>query len=316
MIDLAPGEMCARGRAMATDVVIRAPRPSGEPAAPALEDALGVFARVERACTRFDPRSPLMAANASPSRWHRVPPDCFAAIAAAHSAYLRTHGVFDPRVLNDLVALGYDRTLPFSGSEVEVAAVPQVRRTPLGRWRPRFRGSTREVVIGAHPIDLGGIGKGLAIRWAAERLATEVPDHLIEVGGDCWCGGVSAEGTPWRIGIEDPLGGEQPVAVLQLSGLACATSSTRVRRWKASGQAVHHLLDPRTGRPGGAGLLSVTVVDRDPAMAEVWAKTLFLCGAGRIAAAAQRRRLAAAWVSAAGDLAASRDMRPYLLWQR
>lgn len=106
------------------------------------------------------------------------------------------------------------------------------------------------------------------------------------------------------------------MAVLQLSRRACATSSIRVRRWKAGAQAVHHLLDPRTGQPGGRGLLSVTVVDRDPAIAEVWSKTLFLSGAEGISAQAERRRLAAAWVTEAGELRESRDMTPYLLWRR
>jgi len=39
-----------------------------------------------------------------------------------------------------------------------------------------------------------------------------------------------------------------------------------VRAWLApDGRRVHHLLDPRTGEPGGDGLVAVTVAAPDPA---------------------------------------------------
>ena len=41
---------------------------------------------------------------------------------------------------------------------------------------------------------------------------------------------------------------------------------------------VHHLIHPRTGEPGGDGLLAVTVAAPDPAWSEIWSKTLFLAG--------------------------------------
>jgi thiamine biosynthesis lipoprotein len=319
-LDLAAGEHLGRVRAMATDVLIRVPRAASEERMiEGVEAALEVFRRVEAACTRFDPESPLMRANVSPERWHRVPAECFAAIVAAHCAYMRTKGVFDPRILKDLVGLGYDRSLPFAQGDVRVAGgatTGTTRRRDLGAWRPRFRGATSEVLIGHRPIDLGGIGKGLAIAWASDELSAVAPDHLIEAGGDCWCGGASSERTPWRIGIEDPEGGGVPVGVLELSNLACATSSTRVRRWHAGGREVHHLVDPRTGRPGGDGLSAVTVVGDDPALAEVWSKTLFLAGAREIGRVAARKGLAAIWVTAGGGLHSSRDADRYLIWRR
>jgi thiamine biosynthesis lipoprotein len=305
-------------RAMATEVRVTVPGSSPSPRlAAAVDAALGTFVAVDRSCTRFDPESPLMRANASPSRWHRVPADCFAAIAAAHAAYQRTRGVFDPRILRDLVDLGYDRSFPSGqGQPVSLPTRSRPRRRTLGAWRPRFRGATGEVLIGDDPVDLGGIGKGLAIRWAARRLTSAARDHLVEAGGDCFCAGVSGEGTPWRIAVEDPLGGPVPVAVLALSGRACATSSVRVRSWQAGGRSVHHLLDARSGRPGGEGLRAVTVVGMDPAASEVWSKTLFLAGERGVSAAAERRGLAALWVSEDGHPGFSRAMEPYVVWRR
>jgi len=88
----------------------------------------------------------------------------------------------------------------------------------------------------------------------------------------------------------------------------------RVRRWRAGGQEVHHLLDPRTGRPGGEGLLAVTVVDPDPAWAEVWSKSLFLAGPDGIRRCADEEGLAALWVDDLGALGTSTSMDPHLAW--
>ena len=38
--------------------------------------------------------------------------------------------------------------------------------------------------VGAKPIDLGGIGKGLAVRWASQELAGAGEAALVEAGGD------------------------------------------------------------------------------------------------------------------------------------
>lgn len=301
---------------MATDVTVRAvlARANRAELAEALERALGVFRDVEAACTRFDRTSPLMRANACPSEAHRVPPYCFDALREAYQCYRSTAGRFDPRVLTDLLALGYDRSLPFSSGDVRVSTSPTAGRHPLPRWRPRFWEAGHEVVLGGLPVDLGGIGKGLAVRWASQTLREVSPDHLIEAGGDCYCSGSAPDEQPWLVAVEDPFGGTAPRAVLSLRDLACATSSIRLRSWTNDGGRVHHIVDPRSGRPGGEGLWAVTVVTNDPAHAEVWSKVLFLTGRSGIADAAERRRLAALWVEEDGAVRTSTAMTPHLRW--
>ncbi len=304
-------------RAMATDVTVHARqrRDGDADDATALESALAVFPEVEAACTRFEPSSALMRMNARPDEWHRVPPVLFEALLAAHRAYLRTRGRFDPRVLTDLLRLGYDRSLAFEAGDVVTEGTTSTR-SPLPRWTPHFRGGVRpEVHPGGVAVDLGGIGKGLAVRWAAERLATRVDDFLVDAGGDCACRGGDVGGDGWRIGVEDPRGGERPLAVLELRDAACATSSIRLRRWRSGARAAHHLIDPRTGAPGGDGLLAVTVVADDPAEAEVESKTAFLAGAAGIASAVDRRGLAALWVAEDGAVAESAPLDRHVIWR-
>ena len=308
----------AVGCAMATRVTVRIPLDSCGETLPsdASADAIGVFKEVDAACTRFDETSPLMRANRSPQHWHSVPKILFRAVEEAKRAYDETHGLFDPRVLRDLVALGYVRTLPFGSEDLVVNAVSRPAFEPREPWRPRFRPRALELALGPQPIDLGGIGKGLAVRWAGEALSATTPDYLIDAGGDCYCAGHMADGTPWSIGVEDPFAPSQPVATLLLTDRAATTSSIRLRRWIANGRRVHHLIDPRTGQPGGRGLMSVTVVGKDPARAEVWSKALFIAGRARIAELARRRAIAALWVDEDGACSISAAMERYVQWRR
>lgn len=299
-------------RAMACDVTVHGPTDTA--AASSIDRALDVFRAVHRSCTRFDPTSPLMRMNARPGQWHEVPPVLFGAITEAYAAYERTQGRFDPRVLSDLVDLGYDRSLPFADG-VDTPKRSRSHRRPLERWRPRFlAGRHPEIHLGGIPIDLGGIGKGLAVRWAAEILADEMSDFFVDAGGDCACRGTGPEEDGWRVGVEDPRGRLWPVAVLALRDRACATSSTRLRRWRSGAEAAHHLIDPATGSPGGAGLRSVTVVADDAAEAEVTTKSLFLAGVDGIAAGAASRDTAALWVGPDGTVGMSAAMKRYVVW--
>jgi thiamine biosynthesis lipoprotein len=299
-----------------TITLLAVPGPDGvEPASTAMDAALADFAAIDRHCTRFDADSDLMAASRAGEMWHQVGAVCFAALLEAAHAYRDTAGRFDPRVHDDLVRLGYDRSRRFGPMSTRAAAA-LAERSALPPWTPEFRPATFEVRVGPHPVDLGGIGKGLAVRAAAGRLAPATAGFLIDAGGDCWCGGSAPDGGTWRIAVEDPAGSDVPAAVLALSNQAVATSSTRVCSWSIGARAVHHLIDPTNGLPGGEGLAAVTVVGDDSAAAEVLSKTLFLAGSAGIAAAARRADVAAMWISTNGDVAFSPDLAPFVVWQR
>ena len=302
-------------RSMASDVRFWVVGPR-EGAAAQTDAAREVVEAVARTCTRFDPHSDLMRANASGRRRTVVSRPCFDALRAAYDAYLSTDGLFDPRTLRTLTAYGYDASLPFDGRSVDIptadAAPP--RRTRR-RWRPSFDEGNLEVKVGPEPIDLGGIGKGLAMSWAAAHLRGAGSAARVEAGGDLVAIGAGPDGDGWMVGVENPSGEGDPAAVLRLVDRACATSSVRLRSWTAGGAQVHHLVDPRTGRSAESDLVSVTVVGDDPATCEVWSKSLYVVGRPGIRAAADERGLAALWVDARGYVGVSRAMRPHVAWQ-
>ena len=321
-IDVESGEVLGSSRAMTSRIQVRVPL-SGPGARVvainvlerAVRDALLIFHDVERVCTRFDPTSPLSLVNAKPTQWHVVPEILFEAIAEAHTAYDRSGGRFDPRVLKNLLSIGYESSLPFEvGNVVTTPDVQPPRVWSTSPWRFHEDRRTRSIHLGGTPIDLGGIGKGLAVRWASERLARDSDDYLVEAGGDCYCAGRSPDGGAWRVGVEDPHDGKDPIAVLAVSNRGIATSSTKLRRWRSGTTPVHHLIDPRTGQPGGDGLGAVTVMDDDPAKAEVWSKVLFLEGARGIERAARDHAVDAFWIRDDGSFSYSDTLALSLLW--
>jgi len=307
-------------RAMASPVNVRII----DPAAGAGEAVAAVeqcFRDVERECTRFDPESDLMRANAAGEEWAEVGPHCFQAITSAYDAYRASEGAFDPRVYSALVALGYSEGDTFAAGPVSVGTVG-ARAEIRGEWAPAFDREGGRVQVGSLPLDLGGIGKGLAVRGGREilREAQAGRSMLVEAGGDLATVGDGPHREPgesraWRVAVESPLGGSGSAAVLDASDAAVATSSIRLRSWKAGERDVHHLIDPSTGEPAQGGIASVTVVADDPAWAEVWTKVIFLQGAARADDFVERRGLAALWVDLAGTVHVSGAMAPRVLWK-
>lgn len=231
------------------------------------------------------------------------------AVHATERARRLTDGRFDPRVLTDLERIG-ERGAMLSGHHDQG---DRSRRTGAV-----IRHAQRGYLTLDDPIDLGGIGKGLALRWSTTRVERAgIHDFLIDAGGDIVARGRPTDNSCWRIGIEDPhdtVGSS--LAVAGITDGAIATSSIRRRRWDHDGTPVHHLIDPRTGEPGWTGLHAVTVAGPDPAWTEVWSKTLFIAGAHDIAIEARSHGLAAWWIDDAGTLEMTPAARAQTIWVR
>ena len=291
-----------------------------------------VFDDVDVAMSRFREDSALTALNRrSPDALVDVPRLLVSALVAADRAMRMTGGAFDPRIVAALERIGY---VGVAQGSVAGAAGSVDRASGSGSGPTSGRGRTpdpgrvldrvgrRGPVALPVPVDLGGIGKGLALRWSARAVTRDARDRavpqagfLLDAGGDLVAHGAPAPGEAWSIGIDSPDKAGNPLAVVQIAADgAVATSSIGRLRWEIEGRSVHHLIDPGTGEPGGSGLVAVTVAAADPAWAEVWTKALFLEGAARIADAARRRDLAAWWVTTAGTLEMTAAARQRTTW--
>jgi len=310
-VDVEPADLTMTFTAMASAVTLRILDP-GQQAIQAMESAREMFHTIERTCTRFDPESDLMRANANARRWTRVDPSCLVVLRQAFEAYRNTAGAFDPRTLESLRLLGYDRSWELMNTHGQSVPNIKVRRRA---WRPSFDDARSRVRIGPRPVDLGGIGKGFAVASAMGILAAHGRSILVEAGGDLAVRGSGPNSAGWRVQIESPFGGDRPAAVWEVTDTAVATSSIRRHHWQVGGQQAHHLIDPRTGLPAQSGLLSVTAVHPDAATAEVWTKVGFLAGRSDIRTMFDQQGIPAVWVTEDARVGYSKAAAPLLAWK-
>jgi thiamine biosynthesis lipoprotein len=119
-----------------------------------------------------------------------------------------------------------------------------------------------------------GLVKGWAVQRTLELLRAALPVHdvLVDAGGDVALACNRVDTPAWTVGIEDPRDRSRLLATLELRAGGVATSGSAARG--------AHVVDPRTGEPGGAGLLAVTVVAPDLVTADVDATAAFARGEG------------------------------------
>lgn len=209
--------------------------------------AVRVVVDVDETCSRFRADSDLSRVNAHPGEWVEVDPLLVAAVDVAIGAARETGGLVHPLLGRQLVALGYDRDF---GALVDRdgAEVVETEVSDLDAWQRIGLDPSGGIRIPpGTSLDLGATGKA----WVADLVAAAYEEHLrgsavVSVGGDVRIAQRDPE--PWPIAIaERP--GSVPDEVVHLDAGGMATSSTCVRRWTLRGARLHHLLDPRTGRP-------------------------------------------------------------------
>ena len=258
--------------AMGTSVAVIVPRSVDRSARERSLDLVEQeFAEQEQRFSRFRADSELSLVNRAEARSTRVSAPFAALVERAVRSAADTDGLYDPTVLPAMVAAGYDRSF----EEVIVIAREVLRPpAPTGRWREiELDGEWLTLPEGVG-LDLGGIAKGWTADMAAQRVSTLLPWGVVDAGGDiATFGALPSEGI--EIGVEHPFDAGIEVLRLALSVGALATSSIVRRSW---GPNLHHLIDPRTGRPAATDVVQATVWASTCVDAEVQAKAALLRG--------------------------------------
>jgi thiamine biosynthesis lipoprotein len=203
------------------------------------------LAAIDAACSRFRPDSELSLACRSAGRPVTVSPLLADLVGAALEAARQTGGDVDPTIGAALCGLGYDRD--FAAVTGRLVA-PAVRVFAGPDWRSvRLHGDELTVPDGVL-LDLGATAKAVAADRAAMLVAARLGvGVLVALGGDIATAGPAPAGG-WRVLVQDRPG--DPRCTVRLpAGAALATSSTVGRSWGRPGELLHHILDPRTGRP-------------------------------------------------------------------
>lgn len=128
-------------------------------------------------------------------------------------------------------------------------------------------------------IDFGGIAKGYtSARIMDIFMNCGIKSGIVNLGGNVQVLGTKADGSEWRVAIQDPLDEENYIGVLSTHDRAVITSGGYERYFEENGERYHHILNPDTGYPARSGLISVTIVCADGTMADCLSTSLFIMG--------------------------------------
>ncbi|HEY9054196.1 MAG TPA: FAD:protein FMN transferase [Rectinemataceae bacterium] len=211
----------------------------------------------------------------------KVSPDTFYVITKALEYAKLSKGAFDPSVgpLVKLWGIGTDEARLPSKQEISAAL-------GLIDYRLVETDAAKQTVKLLKPgmrLDLGAIAKG----YAADEVSAILQRHkvksaVVDLGGNVLVFGEKRDGSPWRVGVQDPVSerGEY-LGLIAGKAMTVVTSGVYERYFIEQGIRYHHILDTKTGYPVKNGLVSVTIVASASIDADGLSTTVFALGLER-----------------------------------
>lgn len=126
-------------------------------------------------------------------------------------------------------------------------------------------------------IDVGSIGKGYAVEQVAEYAKEQEMEHILfSVGGNIRAVGTKADGSPWRLGVQNPDtdSDEAYVKKVQIADLSLVTSGDYQRYYIVDGVEYCHIIDPDTLMPAKE-FASVSIITGNSGVADALSTSVF-----------------------------------------
>lgn len=271
----APKEYDRQLFAMDTIMSFTAYGPSGEQA---LDDGAALIARLEQLLSVTQEDSDIYAVNHANGDWTQVSPETFELLRSALELCAASGGALDVTAYPAVRAWGFttgeyrvpaQEELEALAERIDYTAVELDEQTLCVRLPQGMA------------LDLGAVAKG----WTGDRLAAlleqaGVESAILRLGGNIQAVGEKPDGSPWRVGIQDPASQEGTnLAVLEVRDRAVVTSGGYQRCFEQDGQTYWHIMDPSTAAPARSGLASATIVGPCGAQCDGLSTALFIMGA-------------------------------------
>ena len=127
-------------------------------------------------------------------------------------------------------------------------------------------------------VDFSAIAKGYAVDEISSYLMeVDIPNHMVEIGGELKVSGFNRDGDSWHIGIQNPNENDiSPFINIFLTDKGMATSGNYRNYYTVNGKRYAHIISPITGKPIENNILSVTVISDDCLDADALATALMV----------------------------------------
>jgi FAD:protein FMN transferase len=129
-------------------------------------------------------------------------------------------------------------------------------------------------------MDLGGIAKGHAADEVRKFLLDNGIKHaLINLGGDIWAMNTRPDGSPWRIGIQNPDTTRGAyMGILDVTNQTVVTSGIYERFFHKDGRDYHHIFSTEDGYPVENSLASLSIITDSAIAADALSTAVFAMG--------------------------------------
>lgn len=247
----------------------------------ALREVEALCARYELLLSRFNPESRLFALNAAAGKWVDVGEELANVLRAALGYCERTGGLFD------ITMGGVCRLWDFKRGIVPDDAAIAGALAHVDWRNVQVEGTRARITDPQATIDLGGIAKGYIADKVIDLLKRRgATSGVINLGGNVACLGGKPDGGAWNVGLRAPVpsGGSLQAASftsVSVHGKSVVTSGVYERAFMRNGRVLHHILDPRTGKPAETDVLSATVIADESLDADGYTTALIIMGAGK-----------------------------------
>ena len=113
-------------------------------------------------------------------------------------------------------------------------------------------------------IDLGGIAKGYAADMVAQFLLDNGVEHaIVNLGGNIRVIGSKVDGSPYRIGIQNPFDSRNSyLGIIEIVDKTVVSSGDYERFFEKDGIRYHHILSKETGFPIISNVSAVSVITK------------------------------------------------------
>lgn len=266
-----------------------------------IQKARILYADFAKIFSRFDQESELSKLNKSLGVYNPASDHMFEIVVSSLMYNRKTAGLYDPRILGQLEAVGYAGD--FRTTTRRVVEKNDEKVISLDReLSDDLKIDDGKVFFGVR-MDFSGIAKGyITDKVSAFLIKKGWKNFLIDSGGDMFMCGLDENGKKWVIDVE---GIDKGKLIFSLSNEGIATSGITRRKWEIEGRKMHHIINPKNPKNFMFELKSVSVVADSTMDCDVWAKALFLMGRQNAMVYAKEKGLAAvildyrgtAWIS-------------------
>ena len=199
-----------------------------------------------------------------------------------------TDGAFEPMIMPLVHAWGFGPNGAIPKGEVNIDSLmvlvhTDIEITPLDSSAGDFNSAhfifkKRK----GQKLDVNGIAQGYSVDVIGDYLEwLGIHNFMIEVGGEVLAHGQNAQGQPWKIGIDKPVGPDQDrqmQAIAHVTDMAICTSGSYRKFYEKDGKRYSHTIDPHSGKPVDHNLISTTVLAPNCTNGDTFATAFMVMG--------------------------------------